>query len=151
MCVSKVQHMTGQKTGCNQSRPVFFSVLIFQQTLQLTTEKFQNLCNCNRWSGLLQLGSVQFRSFLQSSKLDLRTLAPSMVSFTICILFQFNHEFVKGQAATGNQSLAIDPTLLTSPDDTSFLSTNHSVLCHCHHRSPFFNSSQSHTPNSSLP
>ena len=24
MCVSKVQHMTGQKIGCNWSRPVFF-------------------------------------------------------------------------------------------------------------------------------
>ena len=39
-----------------------------------------------------------------------------MVSFTICILFPSNHEFAKGQAATGNQSLAIDPTLLTSSD-----------------------------------
>ena len=41
---------------------------------QLATEKIQNLCNRNRWSGLLQLGSVRFRSFFQSSELDLRTL-----------------------------------------------------------------------------
>ena len=39
-----------------------------------------------------------------------------MVSFTICILFPSNHEFAKGQAATWNHSLAIDPTLLTSSD-----------------------------------
>ena len=55
-------------------RPVFFGFSIFQQTSQLATEKFQNLCNCNWWSGLLQLGSVRFRSFFQSSKLDLWTL-----------------------------------------------------------------------------
>ena len=53
-----------------------FSFSIFQQTLQLATEKIQNLCNRNRWSGLLQLGSVQFRSFFQSSELDLWTLIP---------------------------------------------------------------------------
>ena len=29
MCISKVQHMTGRKTGCNQSRPVFFGFLTF--------------------------------------------------------------------------------------------------------------------------
>ena len=51
-----------------------FGFSIFQQTLQLATEKFQNLCNCNRWSGLLQLGSVRFQSFFQSSELDLQTL-----------------------------------------------------------------------------
>ena len=55
-------------------RPVFFGFSIFQQMSQLATKKIQNLCNRNRWSGLLQLGSVQFPSFLQSSKLDLRTL-----------------------------------------------------------------------------
>ena len=55
-------------------RPVFFGFLIFRQTSQLATEKFQNLCNCNQWSGLLQLGSVRFRSFFQSSELDLWTL-----------------------------------------------------------------------------
>ena len=68
MCMSKVQHMTGRKTG------FFFGFFIFQQTLQLATEKFQNLCNCNQWSTLLQLGSVQFRSFLWSSELDLHAL-----------------------------------------------------------------------------
>ena len=72
--VSKVQHMTGQKTGCNRSRPVFFGFSIFQQMSQLATKKFQNLCNCSWWSGLLQLGSVWFQSFFQSSKLDLQTL-----------------------------------------------------------------------------
>ena len=66
--------MTGRKTGCNRSRPVFFGFSIFQQTLQLATEKNQNLCNRNWWSGLLQLGSVRFWSFFQSSELDLRTL-----------------------------------------------------------------------------
>ena len=74
MCVSKVQHMTGRKTGCNRSRPVFFGFSIFRQTSQLAAEKIQNLCNRNRWSGLLQLGSVRFRSFFQSNELDLRTL-----------------------------------------------------------------------------
>ena len=74
MCVSKVQHVTGRKTGYNRSRPVFFGFSIFRQTSQLATEKIQNLCNRNRWSGLLRLGSVRFRSFFQSSKLDLRTL-----------------------------------------------------------------------------
>src|ERR1700749_2688362 len=74
MCVSKVQHVTGRKTGCNRSRPVFFGFSIFRQTSQLATEKIQNLCNRNRWSGLLRLGSVRFRSFFQSSELDLRTL-----------------------------------------------------------------------------
>ena len=62
------------KTGCNRSRPVFFGFSIFQQTLQLATKKIQNLCSRNRWSCLLQLGSVRFRSFFQSSELDLRTL-----------------------------------------------------------------------------
>ena len=75
MCVSKFQHMTGRKTGCNRSRPFFFGFSIFRQTSQLATKKIQNLCNRNRWSGLLQLGSVWFRSFFQSSKLDLQTLA----------------------------------------------------------------------------
>ena len=75
MCVSKVQHVTGRKTGCNRSRPVFFGFSIFRQTSQLATEKIQNLCNRNQWSGLFQLGSVRFRSFFQSSELDLRTLA----------------------------------------------------------------------------
>ena len=74
MCVSKVQHVTGRKTGCNRSRPVFFGFSIFRQTSQLATEKIQNLCNRNRWSGLFRLGSVRFRSFFQSSELDLRTL-----------------------------------------------------------------------------
>ena len=74
MCVSKVQHLTRWKTGFNQSRPVFFSLSIFQQTLQLATEKFLNLCNCNQWSGLLQLGSVRIQSFFWSSRLDLQTL-----------------------------------------------------------------------------
>ena len=77
MCVSKVQHLTGRKTGCNRSRPVFFGFSIFRQTSQLATEKIQNSCNRNRWSGLLRLGSVRFRSFFQSSELDLRTLVPS--------------------------------------------------------------------------
>ena len=74
MCVSKVQHVMGRKSGCNRSRPVFFGFLIFRQTSQLATEKIQNLCNRNRWSGLFRLGSVRFRSFFQSSELDLRTL-----------------------------------------------------------------------------
>ena len=74
MCVSKVQHVTERKTGCNRSRPVFFGFSIFRQTSQLATEKIQNLCNRNRWSGLFRLGSVRFRSFFQSSELDLRTL-----------------------------------------------------------------------------
>ena len=74
MCVSEVQHMTGRKTGCNLSRPVFFGFLIFRQTLQLATKKIQHLCNRNWWSGLFRLGSVRFRSFFQSSELDLRTL-----------------------------------------------------------------------------
>ena len=74
MCVSKVQHVTGRKTGCNRSRPVFFGFSIFRQTSQLATEKSQNLCNRNRWSGLLQWGSVRFRASFQSSELDLRTL-----------------------------------------------------------------------------
>ena len=74
MCISKFQHMTGRKTSCNRSRPVFFGFLIFRQTSQLATEKIQNLCNRNRWSCLSQLGSVRFRSFFQSSELDLWTL-----------------------------------------------------------------------------
>ena len=89
MCVSKVKHMTGRKTGCNRSRPVFFGFSIFQQTLQLATEKIQNLCNRNRWSGLLQLGSVRFRSFFQSSELDLRTLLASIIVTT-----SFFHQWV---------------------------------------------------------
>ena len=58
-------------------RPVatgFFGFLIFWQTSQLATKKIQNLCNRNQWSGLLQLGSVWFRSFFQSSELDPWTL-----------------------------------------------------------------------------
>ena len=57
-----------------------FGFSIFQQTSQLATEKFQNLCNRNQWSGLLQLGSVWFQSFFQSSKLDLQTLGVSALS-----------------------------------------------------------------------
>ena len=52
----------------------FFMIQRPQQTSQLATEKIQNLCNRNRWSGLLQLGSVRFQSFFQSSELDLQTL-----------------------------------------------------------------------------
>ena len=74
MCVSQIKHITGPKTGWNRSRQVFFGFLIFRQRLQLGTEKIPNLCNRNRWSGLLQLGSVRFPSFFQSSELDLRTL-----------------------------------------------------------------------------
>ena len=59
-------------------RPVFFGFSILQQTSQLATEKIQNLCNCNRWSGLLQLGSVQFWSFFHSSELDLQTLCEDL-------------------------------------------------------------------------
>ena len=56
----------------------FFGFSIFWQTLQLATEKIQNLCNRNWWSGLFQLGSVWFWSFFQSSELDLRTLIKAL-------------------------------------------------------------------------
>ena len=65
-------------------RPVFFGFSIFRQTSQLATEKIQNLCNHNRWSGLLQLGSVRFRSFFQSSELDLQTLSEHDTSTQWC-------------------------------------------------------------------
>ena len=80
MCLSKVQHVTGRKTGCNRSRPIFFGFSIFRQTSQLATKKIQNLCNRNQWSGLLQLGSVRFWSFFQSSELDLQTLPMLLAS-----------------------------------------------------------------------
>ena len=67
-------------------RPVFFGFSMFRQTSQLATEKIQNLCNRNQWSGLLQLGSVWFRSFFQSSKLDLQTLPSPMAATCICHL-----------------------------------------------------------------
>ena len=92
MCVSKVQHMTGRKTSCNLSRLVFFGFLIFQQTSQLATEKFQNLCNCNRWSSLLQLGSVRFQSFFQSSELDLQTLV--IIVHHCCVNTSFCHHCI---------------------------------------------------------
>ena len=63
--------MMGQKASFNWSRLVIFGLSIFQQTSQLATEKFQNLCNCNWWSSLFQLGSVQFQSFFQFRELDL--------------------------------------------------------------------------------
>ena len=67
-----------------------FGFSIFQQILQLATENFQNLCNCNWWSGLLQLGSVRFRSFFQSSELDLWTLLEGLshneTVLTVCCL-----------------------------------------------------------------
>ena len=89
MCVSKVQHATGRKTGCNRSRPVFFGFSIFRQPSQLATEKNQNLRNRNRWSGLLRLGSVRFRSFFQSSELDLRTLIKSTFQDPLAKKFHF--------------------------------------------------------------
>ena len=58
----------------------FFSFTIFQQMLQLATKKFQNLCNCNWWSGLLQLGSAWFLSFFHPSKLDLQNY-PHLASY----------------------------------------------------------------------
>ena len=58
----------GEKTGLN------WTWKHYQQMSQLATENFQNLCNRNQWSGLLQLGSVRFWSFFQSSELDLWTL-----------------------------------------------------------------------------
>ena len=122
MCVSKVQHMTGRKTGCNLSRPVSFGFLIFQQMSQLATEKIQNLCNRNRWSGLLQLGSVQFRSFFQSRKLDLRTLATSP-SGNIAPSSGVKYE-VRGWAVGTNYS----PRLKTM---------NKEIVCHlvpCHYQ-----------------
>ena len=70
--LSKVQHITGRKTGCNRSRPVFFGFSIFQQTLQLATEKIQNLCNRNR-SFAVGFSPISV-FFFQSSELDLRTL-----------------------------------------------------------------------------
>ena len=67
-----------------------FGFWIFQQILQLATKKFQNLCNCNWWSGLLQLGSVRFRSFFQSSEPDLQTLLEGLshneTVLTVCCL-----------------------------------------------------------------
>ena len=39
MCVSKVQHMTGQKTGCNRSRPVFFWFFDFSTNLATGNQK----------------------------------------------------------------------------------------------------------------
>ena len=74
--MSKVQHVTEWKTDWNQFRLVFFSLSIFWQTLQLATENFQNQCNCNWWSSLLKLGSIQLWSFFWSSELDLWTLLP---------------------------------------------------------------------------
>ena len=58
----------------------FFGFSISWQMSQLATEKIQNLCNRNWWSSLLQLGSVRFRSFFQSSELDLRTLLTNVKS-----------------------------------------------------------------------
>ena len=56
----------------------FFSVFrFFDKHCNWQLKKIHNLCNRNRWSGLLQLGSVRFWSFFQSSELDLRTLPSS--------------------------------------------------------------------------
>ena len=108
--MSKVQHMTGQKTGCNWSRPVFFGFSIFQQTSQLATEKIQKLCSCNRWSGLLQLGSVRFRSFFQSSELDLRTLKGI---FTTCSQRRCSEILASQQVAANYGALYTPPPIHT--------------------------------------
>ena len=40
MCVSKVQHMMEQKTGCNWSRPVFFRFFNFLTNIATGNRKF---------------------------------------------------------------------------------------------------------------
>ena len=113
--------MTGRKTGCNRSRPVFFGFSIFRQTSQLATEKIQNLCNRNRWSGLLQLGSVRFRSFFQSSELDLWTLCTDKWKIVFDCVFRLktaplNWQFIKpARWFKVEQQLVGPPAKWTSP------------------------------------
>ena len=86
--MSKVQHITGWKTSCNWSRPVFSVLQFFNKHHNWQPQKNQNLCNHNWWSGLLQLGSVQLWSFFQSSKLDLWTLVDQT---SLCFLMSLFH------------------------------------------------------------
>ena len=123
MCVNKVQHVTGRKTGCNRSRPVFFGFLIFQQTSQLATEKIQNLCNRNRWSGLFRLGSVRFRSFFQSSELDLRTLVVRAAEDYKIRPHECKHIRVEGQLGEDRDWL-VSKNLLAGADDSYFVVPN---------------------------
>ena len=80
-------------------RPVatgFFRFFDFSTNVATGNRKIQNLCNHNRWSGLLQLGSVQFQSFFQSSELDLRTLVNTEIKKTVGSFFnltQWNNPF----------------------------------------------------------
>ena len=83
MCVSKVQHMTGRKTGCN--RTGFFRFFDFSKNIATGNRKN---------SGFVQpqlvvqsLGSVRFRSFFQSRELDLRTLAGMPTYKTIWFMY----------------------------------------------------------------
>ena len=67
MCVSKVQHMTGRKTG-------FFRFFDFSTNVATGNRKNSEFVQLQPVVRSLQLGSVRFRSFFQSSELDLRTL-----------------------------------------------------------------------------
>ena len=59
MCVNKVQHMMGQKTSCNQSRPVFFAVFwFFDKRLNWQLKNFRNCATAT--GGLVFCSWVQF-------------------------------------------------------------------------------------------
>jgi hypothetical protein len=55
-------------------QPVRTGLLFFMKPSDWQLKNFRIKGNCNWWSSLLQLGSVQFQSYFQSSQLDLQTL-----------------------------------------------------------------------------
>ena len=69
MCVSKFQHITGRKTSCNRSRPVFFLVFrFFDKPCNWQPKKFR-IC-ATATGGLVFCSWVQFDFGLFSSPLN---------------------------------------------------------------------------------
>ena len=58
MCVSKVQHITGRKTGCNRSSPVFFGFRFFDKRRNWQPKNFR-ICATTT-------GGLVFCSWVQS-------------------------------------------------------------------------------------
>ena len=74
MCTSKVQYVMRRKTGCNQSKPVFFGFYIFTKTWQLATGLITNVGNWQLEKTGPWFSPVQSYVYFQSCRLDLRTL-----------------------------------------------------------------------------
>ena len=72
MCVSKIQHMMGRKTSCNQSRLVFFLVFqFFNKPHNWQPKNFRICATATGGPVFWSCVKFDFGFFFQSSELDL--------------------------------------------------------------------------------